>query len=313
MSNSTKPNHHSLDFSHCFKKQFTKAIYNKLLNGDSINLTGNRHNGQKRLFDDIRALGEQQGLKTLIIDMNSCKYSYEGFLELVRAQLDKTTPSTSQKALPEGDSSQSSIALSKIDIAQVITQTDKTYERHLLLLLNYDALLNNKKQRFPKAFFDNLNSLKNKKNVSLCCVTERPHLQYKVYYNDAEGSIIDTTSWLDLNILENEKPTLSEIRDELNKKLERSIRWEEEQQKEIFVDAIKEHTGGYAFMEMIINSFSISQEIIPSEKRLKKCYRKYGESFGARPKKVTWFSLYNVKSFLDYCINSYAKIKGKSK
>lgn len=306
-----KNNDHSLDFSHCFRKHFTKAIYDKLINGDSINLTGNRHNGQKRLLEDIRHLGKQEGIKTLIVDMNSCKYSFQGFLDLVSEQLGKPVIYSAQKALPEASVFSSSTDLSKVDISQFITQSDQTYHRHLLLLLNYDALLDNEKQRFPKAFFDNLNSLKNKKDVSLCCVTERPHLQYKVFYEDDKGSIEDTTSWLDLNIIDNAKPTSSEIREELNKRLQASIRWQEEQQKEIFVDAIKDHQGNYAFMEMIINSFAISQEVVPSKKRLEKCYDKYGESFGTRPKKVNQFSLFNIKAFFDYCINTYAKVKGK--
>lgn len=301
------------DYSHCLRKSFTDSLYKKLKSGDSINIIGQRHNGQQRLLEDIAQLARQEGITALEIDMNKWKHHYAGFVDAVHDQLGQSMQTLSSAVLPAPtDSSKALPAANQQHLSKVLSQQIINHKQILLLLNNYDALLDNPKQRFPKSFFDDLNSLRNKANLSLCVLTEKSHLQYKVYYEAEDGKTLDNKlSWLDLDIIELPKPTMSEIREELHKRLDSVSLWEKEPEQEQFVNALHNHTAFHQFLSIVCNSFSMNHEAMDAKKRLYLCHKQYGNHYH-RVDKFEWGKPFaRLKDLIEWGLDQYAKIKSK--
>lgn len=306
-----------LDYSHCFRKVFTNTIYAKLKRGDSLNLVGAKNTGRKRLLEDLKELASQEDtpIQVILIDLNGVKHSFDGFEEQVREQLDlpliATSPSTN--LLPEGKKENLPASNVPMDMSILLEKYDLHKKKLFLLLHNFDAILDNAEQRFPKSFFDDLNSFKNKSNISLCCVTQKPHLQSRIKYQTPDkNQIIDTLSWLDLRVIDIVKPNQSEVREEINKRLKDSIRWQEEGQKEKAIEAITDHQCPFEFLNLLSDNYEINIREIDVDSRLKKCYDKFLQNFSVRPRKKSRISFQMIKDVIDYGVNTWAKIKGKS-
>lgn len=297
------------DYAHCLRKQFTHSIYAKLKEGNSINLIGEKGSGRQRLLEDISSLAQQEGITPVLVNMNRWKHHFKGFVEHVYEQLYHA------RELPAGegqsDTTQSTDLVPTDHLSLMLAGQLMHHRQIFLLINNYDYILNNPKQRFPKSFFDDLNSLRSKTHLSLCLVTQQSHLQSKVFYKDPDGTMLkNSLSWLDLDILEIPRLTLAEVREELNKKINHLHLWEAEQEQERFVTAVQDHQSCYDFLEIIVNSFQTDLAYIPAERRLKRCYRHYGQHYRRQKgsSRISWESL---KDLVDWAIEKYAKIKGK--
>lgn len=301
------------NYSHCLRKAFTDSLYKKLKGGDSINIVGPRHNGQQRLLDDLAQLAKQEAITVLEIDMNKWKHHYGGFVDAIQDQLNPSVHLLSNTPLSATTHSTKALpATNEQHLSRVLSRHIIHHKQILLLLNNYDALLDNPKQRFPKSFFDDLNSLRNKANLSLCVLTEKSHLQYKVHYKSEDGKTLENKlSWLDLEIIELPKPTMSEIREELNKRLDTVLLWEQGPEQEQFVTALQNHTAFYQFLSIVCNSFSMNYEARDAKQRLYLCHKQYGNHYH-RPDKFQWGKPFSrFKDLIEWGLDQYAKIKSK--
>jgi len=269
------------DYTHCFRKSFTQSLYLKLVNGNSINLVGPKFTGRQRLLDDIAALAQQDGYTAVVVDMNHWKHHYEGCVEHAQEQLLLAAPAAAAE-----EASKSIVPANHLSSA--LASQIALHKRIILLLNNFDAVLDNPRQRFPKTFFDDLNSLRHKPNLSLCVVSGKSHLQSYIYYKAENGDDLERTlSWLELEVVELERPTLSEVREELNKRLGDVSLWINESEKERFVTAVRDHAAFYRFMEIVCNSFRMNHAEMPAGKRLKRCFKSFRKNYKRR-RKIPW-------------------------
>jgi len=169
-----------INYTHCLRPTYTENIVKALQRGTSINLIAAAGQGGGRLLADIQACQLPNSL-VLRVDMKSYSRSYVGFIEELWRQLGQ----------PMGaDQKTGDLNALLQHIASLDTQT-------LWLLHHFDALLDNPHNDtgFNQRFFDNLNSIKNRANMALLCVTPQPHVNYRIFIKGE----IERTSWLDLD------------------------------------------------------------------------------------------------------------------
>lgn len=291
----------SLDYRHCFRKQFTHNIYSKLKSGESINLIRQKGTGRQRLLEDLKDLAIQEGLSPILVNLSGWKHDFKGFVDFLQSQLIKLGARQVQA---------SNQALIPAEHLAVVLSNQLSNHRQILLLINsYDAVLDNPKQRFPKSFFDDLNSLRNKANISLCLVTEYSHLQSQVFYKDDDGTTLTSSlSWLDLEIIDIPRPTIAEVREELNKRIGNQSLWQKEVEQERYVMAIQSHQANYTFLSIVVNSFETDLEQMPSEKRLRLCYDQFKKNYNRQLRKRPnlWEK---IRRLVDWGIEKIAIIK----
>lgn len=288
------------DFSHCLRKAFTNDLYRKLVNGNSINLVGPKFNGRLRLLEDLANVARQEGNTVVVVDMNHWKTDYEGFVKHAQEQV--------LLAAPASVTEEESRALVPAEhLSKALSAQLPHHQRIILLLNNFDAILDNPRRRFPKTFFDDLNSLRHKPNLSLCAVTQKSHLQSTIYYKE-ETEFKNTLSWLELEIVELPRPTLSEVREELDKRLLEVAFWRDEPEKERFVVAVQDHTAFYRFLEIVCNSFGMNHQQIPAETRLQQCYKTFEKNYRRLQESPLPGYLEKGKGFVDYWVGVIEKI-----
>lgn len=189
-----------LSDSFFLRPTFTKAIIQQLQRGRSINLIGKEGSGRRRLLEDIQKSGLLE-TTVVLINLKNYRLSYEGFMRDFCSQLEKDNY--------------------KADTLNgIIEKYEENKERIFIFLHNFDALLNNQSVdgKYDTCFYDNLNYIKNKSNIALICVTEKPHDQSLVFIAGKPHR----NSWLDLEKkhipkLTNEEITLELERQSLSK------------------------------------------------------------------------------------------------
>lgn len=171
---------------------FNRRLFKKLSRGEALNLVGKRGAGCSRALREVAAMAAAEGVTVVRVDMNEYKHHYNGFLQEINGQIlqlpaGKKTgdlpPAHLLPALPEDQ-----------ELAELIALRLKSSGRIFLLLDHFDAILDNRDQRLPKSFFDDLNSIRKHDGIALCCVTERPHLQYRYYFEDEKGQLTSRIS-----------------------------------------------------------------------------------------------------------------------
>jgi len=159
------------------REEFTARIIQSLLESRlSINLIGAKGTGKTRLLDDICRSG-LTGVKVVKIDLKAYQNSYTGLLREIHSQLGE-----------------------KGEIPAKLGRFFEGFEgrpgKCLLLFDNYDALLDNPQidRAYDIAFYDDLNYIKNKPNISLLCTTGKAHNTLPVFIAGESYR----NSWLDL-------------------------------------------------------------------------------------------------------------------
>lgn len=182
-------------YNNSLRPTFTALVAQLLERGKSVNLIGAEGAGRERLLEDIRRAAPPETV-VVIVNLKNYRRSYDSLLDDVWRQLGKN-----------GEKSANLTAL--------IEQCEQQNRRIFLCLHNFDALLGktDNDAKYDKTFYDALNFCRNRPNIALICVTQKPHDQSLVY---VDGKII-SNSWLDLE----QKPlpalTQSEIIDELER------------------------------------------------------------------------------------------------
>jgi hypothetical protein len=189
----------NVDMSHCLRPEFTGGVIGKLIDKRlSLNLTGEKGAGKKRLLEDIRAC-KLPDTKILLIDLKGYTANYDGLLREIHSQL------TLSGDVPGR-------------LSELFEGMEKEPGHVLALLANYDALLDNARidSQYDKDFIDDLNFIKNKNNVSLLCTSERPHNSSLVFI---AGEAFDN-SWLTVEIIDLPELTRRQILAELERRLD---------------------------------------------------------------------------------------------
>jgi len=163
-------------YQHCLRPLFTENIVKILQRGGSVNLIGDSGQGRGRLLGDIQKLSLDNTL-ILQVNMRTCKESYTGFIHALWQQL-------------------GSMEKKPLNLGQLMTRFEESGKQMWILLHHFDSLLDNPQidKRFDVTFFNNLNAMRNHAQISLLCVTCKPHDQSIVFIDKKAHS----NSWLDL-------------------------------------------------------------------------------------------------------------------
>ena len=76
----------------CLRPNFTLKIFEKLKNGDSINLIGKEGIGRSRLLEDVKKLAKTEDIVILIVDLKSCFYNSKSFKKQFYQQVKEQLP-----------------------------------------------------------------------------------------------------------------------------------------------------------------------------------------------------------------------------
>lgn len=289
--------------THCLRPDFTQRLYERLLRGDSINLTGKPGSGCSRALLDTVRMAREQGVMLLCLDMNAYKNSPRAFQQAVYEQMASVLPTAAGlRPLPADDAT-------PLYLTQVLALQPKPAGQAFILLDNFHRILDNPQQRFPQRFFDDLNSLKNRPNISLCCVTEKPHLHYRIHTADERGQITATTSWLDLEVVKLPRLSRADIRAELERQMGTLPAWKAENDRETIVDGLHGHEHPVSLLSLLKTHYEF-QETMPAAQHLYQCLRQYGQQYGARPRR-RWFSWAGLMDKAKEVSEIYKNFKGK--
>ena len=260
------------------RPDFTKLLFKRLKDGDSINLIGQSGMGCTECLQDIQLLAIQEGITTIYLDFKRFKFNYDGLVKEARIQLlNGTNQEIDPKNLLENEGNTFAIAIS---------ESKPKIHQLFILLDHYDDILDNPLQKIPKSFFDDLNSLKNREHVSVCCVTEKPHRQYKFYFKDEEnGKILDGTSWLDLKHRELPRLSDEEILAFLIKKLSKHPIFEKEKKHfNQYIELLRGHQAPINLIEVLESNWDQFPNEMPINKRLKRITGDYKSRYNTRPR-----------------------------
>ena len=272
---------------------FTSILFNRLKEGRSINLVGLRGAGCSRALRDVIELANAEEITTIYIDLNKYKYNYSGFEASVREQLLLPPAIKENSKLLEGANETLAVTTyNDFTPVSVLLDESKSQHNHIFILLDhFDALLNDPRQRLPKIFYDDLNSINNQYGFSLCCVTEKPHLQYRVHYKDEQGALDVSLSWLDLQHINMTNLLDDEIHAELDRMLRNIPAWQNEPQKDIYIRTIAGQLHPVRYIDLLKTNLEIKAGLT-AEQRLFQIGKQYAGIYNNRPKpKSNWDKL----------------------
>lgn len=226
----------------------------KLLIDDrkSVNVIGEKGSGKTRLLEDIMNCLPPD-ITMVQVNLKSYAGNYPGLMREIHRQLNLS-----------GEVPQ------RLD--KLFTGLEKPTRFYLVCFDNYDALLNNIHidEKYDKDFFDDLNFLKNKGNMSLLCPTCKPHNSLPVFI----GGESCGNSWLTL-----EKELLPDLtRDQVLAELEKQFdehgrMWLQcnPSDKELLLDSIMEQSFPYSRLSFLVKKFTRQTEEeaeLPFKRRL---------------------------------------------
>jgi hypothetical protein len=191
-----------VSLNHCLRKEFTQYIIEQLIDKrKSINLVGEKGTGKTRLLEDIKDC-KLAGVKVILVDLKAHVNTYNGLLREIHRQLGL------KEKVP-----------GKLD--RLFDSLEKQPVLYLVFLDNYDALLGKTDidyKGYNADFFNDLDFIKNKDNISLLCTTCKVHNSLPVYIDKKSYR----NSWLTLEI-ENLPPlSWGQISQELDRQVDES-------------------------------------------------------------------------------------------
>ncbi len=256
---------------------FTRLLFQRLNEGKSINLIGLPLSGCSECLYDVKMLAVKKGIVTVYLDMKDFKYNYQGLLKSTHEQL--TVGSIEAKnALPE----------STQNLAIVVSDYTNLERNTFILLDHFADILDNPEQRLPKSFFDDLNSLRNRTDIAICCVTDKPHLHCKYYFEDGKGKINDTLSWLDLDPLLLPNLLDEEAAAAFDNHLENHPLWPQEKvYRTAYIRVIQGNLHPVGILRAISVDWDQHPAPIDIEHRLKRITHNFEALYLRRPKKPT--------------------------
>ena len=190
------PDNNLTAYKESLRPTFTALVVQLLERGKSVNLIGAEGAGRERLLEDIRRIMPPDTVA--IVDLKSGRRSYDSLLDDLWRKLGKNGEKP-------------------VNLTALIEQCEQQSRQTFLCLHNFDALLGktDNDAKYDKTFYDTLNFCRNRPNIALICVTQKPHDQSLVY---VDGKVI-SNSWLDLE----QKPLPALTHSEIIGELERTI------------------------------------------------------------------------------------------
>ncbi|RKZ56784.1 MAG: hypothetical protein DRQ99_27930 [Candidatus Parabeggiatoa sp. nov. 3] len=149
--------------SHNLRPFFTHTLIKTLQGGTLINLIATIGQGRKRLLEDIKKT-QKRHVKILSADIVKYKNNYKELIQILWQQADNKGKSPTE-------------------LQELILKLKKTGQHIIILLYNFDELLNNAylDKKFDVHFFNQLNNLKHQSKISLLCVTTQPYDQSMMF------------------------------------------------------------------------------------------------------------------------------------
>lgn len=246
-----------LHLEHALRPVFTERIIQLLQRGRSINLIGEEGTGRKRLLEDIQNSNLPDTSIVLVGSIKSYQHNYAGLVRDIWTQLGK------EWEQPE-------------NMGALFERYENNDGKILLLLHHFDALLDNRNvdANYNTAFYDCLNYLKNRPDITLVCVTQKPHDQSVAIYDGTTHR----NSWLDLE--KKSLPTLThnEIKAELLRHPFPNTLTTNDGM--LLVETIHKHTQRqYEFLsELVERIICQTDQKLPFQKRLDKWEKAFNKS-----------------------------------
>ncbi|EIJ43765.1 hypothetical protein BegalDRAFT_2937 [Beggiatoa alba B18LD] len=283
-------------YAHCLRPQFTEqlltTLHRKGKNGLALNLVGESGLGKGRLLADIKRC-RLDNTQVLLADMAVYKDNYDRLIMHLWQQI---------QPCYKGDKQ---VAVELWDIVRLFEKTDNYL---VILLMNFDQLLNNPTldKKYKLKFFDNLNTLRQHTNMMLICVTHRPHYLSNVFL---EGEFY-RQSWLNLQEMTLPALTRQEIITELVKRQKLVLTVPETM---ALLQVIENHSQPYALLEYIARKLSVRQDKhLTINERVKKWESQFNELAGISYWKKFYDGIQSTFSTVkSYFVNQWLKLKQK--
>lgn len=256
------PDFNQLLFDHSLRPAFTEKIAKTLfLQHTSVNIYGEDGAGKSRLFTDLLKalrLVNFDNYRPVFIDFKNHAYDYDSMLlEL-------------HKQLGTGDEVPS-------DFMHFFEDIETQNRWYLLFFYHFDAILDNPKidAGFNAQFFDQLNALKNKRNVAMIVTTQQPHRGSYVF---SEGKAY-SNSWLNLKMEPTPPLTDMQVTIELEKRLSNDyFQWlhHHPNERQQIAQKIKETPNTYQMLVFLAEQLNAkADEEVKFDERLHKWQKKY--------------------------------------
>ena len=233
------------NYDHCLRPVFTERLVNMLQRGKSINLIGYEGTGRRRQLEDIQT-SKLPNTKTAVVNMKSYSASYNGFIKDLWAQFG------GQEESPA-------------DLRDLLKREATKGKQLFLLLHNFDALLDNSRNdpKYNIAFYDTLNNLRSRPNVSLVCVTKTAHNHSFIFIDGKPYR----SSWLDLEQIALPALKHEEVIYEVKRRKLPVTR----KQRNAMIKMVRMHKTPYLLLEFLTNKiFNHEDRELPFPERLKK-------------------------------------------
>lgn len=256
------------EFGHCLRSEFTRKILDALIEKRwSLNIIGSKGSGKTRLLLDIQnSIPPETGCNYVNVNLKAYVNNYPGLLREIHRQLQREdeVPQRLAHLFP-------SAATSK--------ESGPPAPFHILLMDNYDALLDNTKLdgKYDKDFFDDLNFIKNNSGISLLCTSSQPHNTLPVFIKGESFG----NSWLTLEKRFLPDLTRRQVIAELKRQLdEYKHLWlkSNPDEKELLLERIHRASLPYpilCFLASKMNHQTYEDEKIKFSKRLKKWNKEF--------------------------------------
>jgi hypothetical protein len=135
----------------CLRPEFTRALTERLSEGDSINLISPHGQGRRRTIEDLRRC-------------------LPALMPVLRANL-RDFP-RSHTAMLTGLIAQAGLAVTD-SMKSLLDQLPQVADRTLIILHNFDELQPGKASGYDDAFFAALNGMRGRDGIALLCVSEQ--------------------------------------------------------------------------------------------------------------------------------------------
>ncbi|ALG68042.1 hypothetical protein [Beggiatoa leptomitoformis] len=281
-------------YVHCLRPHFTEQLLNtfqrKGKNGIAINLIGEVGQGKRRLLADIKRCRPEE-TQVLLADMAVYKENYDKLIANLWQQVDNHYKADKPVAT---------------ELWDIIRLFEKTNHYLIILLANFDQLLNNPTldKKYKLKFFDNLNTMRQHNNMMLICVTQQPHHLGNIFL---EGEFY-RQSWLNLQEMTLPSLTRNDIITELVKRQKLSLTVAETM---ALIQTIQNHTRPYALLEYFARKFSVRQDKhLNITERTKKWEAQFNEMMGISRWQLFYDSLKKAGIYIKNTIlTKWAKLK----
>ena len=261
----SQPDFGQLLFDHSLRPAFTEKIAKNLfLQQISVNIYGEDGTGKQRLLNDMLKALQMSGFsdyQSVMVDFKKHAYGHQGMLQELHNQIGHG------QEVPD----------SFIDFFQGVEQQNGWY---LIFLYHFDAILDNPKidPCFNARFFDDLNYLKNKRNVALIVSTQQPHRGSYIFAENKAYS----NSWLNLKMEALPGLTDMQVKIELEKRLSNDyFQWlyNHPNEREQIEKKIHETPNTYQMLSFLARQLNAkADEEVKFDERLNKWQKKYDEA-----------------------------------